>query len=303
MKNESILITGASGFLGTHLSESIRSVFPDSQLTLCSGRGDNSRGILPLDLTDFDRVSDFISQYKPTTIFHLGGPVDLSRSYEVATSCIEGNLVGTTNLLEAIKGLDIHRFLYASTEEVYGTTNLPYRESDSTTPPSPYAITKLACEHMCRIYAQQYSMPTFVFRIGTMYGPKQPGHRYIVQTILKAIAHEPIPLNSGKKKRDYVFVTDIVDALLLASQHTTDSVYELFNLGGSQTVSLRELVETIVQLAKSNSILRIGEIPDRISEVNEWRLDSSKAKNVLGWETKTDLVSGLLQTIDYYKNL
>jgi len=303
MKNESILITGASGFLGTHLSESIQSVYPEAQLILCSGRGDKSRGIFPLDLTDFGLVSEFMSVHKPTMIFHLGGPVDLSRSYEVATTCIEGNLVGTTNLLESIKGLEIHKFLYASTEEVYGTTLLPYKETDSTKPPSPYAISKLACEHMCRIYAQEFAIPTIVFRIGTMYGPAQPEHRYIVQAIRKALLNEPIPLNSGIKKRDYVYVKDVVDAFISASQYSSDSEFEMYNLGGNISISLKEFVNKILTLSHSTSVLRIGEIPDRISEVNEWRLDSSKAKNELGWEPKTDLASGLLQTIEYYKNL
>lgn len=301
MKTENTVITGATGFLGKHLSNRIKAIFPDARIILTSGHGDKTNNVVKLDLKNFSEVSDFISTYTPSVIFHLGGFVDLSRNYSVAKQCIDDNLSGTTNLLEAVKEQGLDHFMYASTEEVYGTTILPYKETDMTVPPSPYAVTKLACEHMCRIYAQEHGIPTTVFRIGTMYGPNQPEHRYIVQTIRKAIANEPIPLNSGTKKRDYIYVEDVADALIRAYVSSDRSIYTIYNIGGGVSMSLQYLVERIIALSQSMSVLHIGEIPDRLSEVDEWLMDSTKAKQELNWEPSTDIETGLRKTIDFYK--
>ncbi len=299
MISETILVTGATGFLGSHLVPSLSEHFDTSHLIFTANHDDAGKSIQKMDLTHADGVALFLADHKPSIVIHAGGYVDLSRDYETALKCIRHNLIGTTNLLEALKTTPPSLFIYISTEEVYGTNRLPYKEDDLTNPPSPYAVTKLSAEYMCRIYSKAFSIPSLVIRVGTMYGPNQPKHRYIMQTIEKAVANEPIPLNSGVKRRDYVYVSDVVDALVKAITGVKRKGFEIINIGGGVTLTLRDFVNKIVQLTGSSSALQIGAIPDRISEADEWLMDITKAKALLGWEPVTDFDTGLLKTIEW----
>ena len=301
MKHTKVLVTGATGFLGKNVCKKI---LENNTLDVCmtSLRGDKNQNVRALNVMDFAAVSKFVHEVNPDIVYHLGGLVDLTRDYTVAIQCIEANLIGTANLLEALKGHSVRQFIYTSTEEVYGKGKLPYKEDCVLYPPSPYAVSKLAGEYMCHVYAQMHEFSVVVFRIGTMYGPYQPNNRYIFQVINKALNNEEIPLNSGLKKRDYVYVGDIVEALLSALNKKLDNEFEIINLGGGINMTLIALVEKIISACGSTSALRIGVIPDRISEADEWLLDNTKAKVLLGWNPKTDIQKGLHQTIDFYKS-
>lgn len=301
MNNGKILVTGATGFLGKNICIKLLSMSYMGNIHMTGGHEDVESNIQKLDLTNFAGVSAYIKEIRPDVVFHIGGLVDLTRSFDVARRCVDINIIGTTNLLEAISNYPPKCFILASTEEVYGEGMIPYKEESTTYPPSPYAISKLAAEHVCRMYAIQYGFPAFIFRIGTMYGPYQPEHRFIRQTIKRALANEDIPLNSGIKKRDYIYVEDVVDAMLKTIEVHDPHGVEVINLGSGTNMTLKNLVEKIVMLTNSTSILRIGQIPDRISEADDWLLDIIKAKKVLDWEPKTDIEAGLKATIEFCK--
>lgn len=299
MNRVKILVTGATGFLGKNVCKRLLSMPVRADIYMTGGHEDTGLNIQKLDLTNFASVSDYINETRPDVVFHMGGFVDLTRTFDVAQRCININVIGTTHLLEALSNNHPKRFILASTEEVYGEGDIPYKEENTTYPPSPYAISKLAAEHMSRMYAVQCGFPAIIFRIGTMYGPHQPDHRYIHQTINKALANEDIPLNSGTKKRDYIYVDDVVDAMVKAFELKRFHGVEVINLGSGTNMTLKSLVEKIVRLTNSTSTLRIGQIPDRISEADDWLLDIVKAKKILDWEPKTDIESGLKETIEF----
>lgn len=299
MNNTKILVTGATGFLGKNVCKRLLSMPGMADILMTGGHEDIETSIQKLDLTNFVNVSDYINETRPDIVFHLGGFVDLTRTFDVAKRCINVNVIGTTHLLEALSRNPPKCFILASTEEVYGEGDIPYKEENTTYPPSPYSISKLTAEHMSRMYAIQCGYPLIIFRIGTMYGPHQPEHRYIHQTINKALANEEIPLNSGTKKRDYIYVDDVVDAMVKVFELKRYHGVEVINLGSGTNMTLKSLVEKIVRLTNSTSTLRIGQIPDRISEADDWLLDIVKAKKILDWEPKTDIESGLKATIEF----
>lgn len=273
-----ILITGSTGFLGKNLLERLQE--------------DNAYSER-FDLTHAQEVLSYIQKVKPDVVYHLGALVDLSRNFDIARKTVEANIIGTANLLNALSRHQVKKFIFASTEEVYGEGNLPFQETDPAHPPSPYAVTKVACEHLVRQYLPKTSV---VLRIGTMYGPNQPNHRFIVQMILKALKNEDIPLNSGLKKRDYVYVGDVADALVLAKDVHVSS-FQVFNIGSGTMISLKQLAEHIITLTGSSSKLQVGAIPDRIGEASEWLMDITKVKKILGWSPKTDIQTGIKKTI------
>lgn len=290
LKKERILITGGTGFFGKNLIKRLE-------------KDDCSISIFKGDLKQAKEIRDFVLKVKPTTIYHLGAIVDLARDFKTAQKCIDINIKGTLNLLEALRNSVPTRFIYTSTEEVYGNGSLPYKEDQLPNPPSPYAVSKIAAEQFARIYSQELGFSLFIFRAGTAYGPHQPLTRLIPQIIVKALKNEDIPLNSGRKKRDYIFIGDVIETLVLAKNKDTMVGSMTINLGGGVQYSLKELATTIVELTHSKSKIILGAFPDRILEADEWLLDNQRAWKILGWKPKTPLKDGLIQMVKYYRNI
>ncbi len=297
---QKVFMTGATGFLGKNLLSHLRGG-GEYEILATAGHEDDNLGIRSLDLTDEKAVYKEVTSFAPDIVCHVGALVDLSRNFEVARKTAEVNIIGTTHLLLALKDRPAKKFIFASTEEVYGQGVIPYRENAITYPPSPYAATKRTCEHLLRLYKDSAYAGCYVFRIGTMYGPYLPDHRLISQIIKKALRNEEIPLTSGTKKRDYVFVGDVVDAIARAMSREKPVGYEIINIGGGEPITLQELADRIVQLIGSSSVLRLGAIPDRIGESDEWLLDNQKAATILGWKPETSIKNGLVKTIEFYK--
>ena len=262
---------------------------------------DTSNGVYSLDLTKIESIREKISEFKPNIIFHLGGLVNLSRDFDVGQKCIDINIKGTYNLLESLRIYKPQLFILASTEEVYGNGKIPYVEEQIPDPPSPYAISKIASENLAAMYALELDFPLIIFRIGTMYGPEDSINRLIPNIILKAIKNEPILLNSGMKKRDYIYIEDVVDALVTASGEKLPEQVLKINLGGSKSFALKEVVGMILDYTKSKSQVVYGAVKDRIGESGEWLLDNHNAGKFLGWEPKTSILEGLKKTVDYYR--
>lgn len=288
MRIQRIFITGASGFLGSHLTQALKK----KRYVL---------GTFDKDLVRYKDVELSLKQFQPDIIYHLGALVNLSRNFEVANTCIDVNVKGTLNVLEACRSLHIQRFIYTSTEEVYGDSKIPYKESFLPDPPSPYAVSKIASENLIKLYAHELSFEAVILRIGTIYGPHQNVNRFIPQIIAQALTDTDIPLNSGKKKRDYIYIDDTVEALIKAKNCTLPAQYQILNLGGGKTYSLKYLVQRIMKISKSNSKLLWNSFPDRILESDEWLMDLRNAKKILKWYPHTSLDNGLRKMIASYK--
>jgi nucleoside-diphosphate-sugar epimerase len=294
-----VLITGATGFLGRNVLAALQQAGAD--VVAISQQGDATHGIERVDMRNAQQVKTCIKSVKPQIVYHLGALVDLSRSFDVARRTVEANIISTLNLLEALTHYPADRFLFASTEEVYGEGRLPYKEEDPVFPPSPYAVTKLACEHLIRMAGTSIAKHSIVFRIGTMYGPHLPEHRFIYQMISHACANEDIPLNSGTLTRDYIYVGDVVDALICASDVALSTCFEVLNVTGEKEYSTIDVAQKIIDMCGSGSRLRIGAIPDRIGEAQHWKSDNAKAYHLLGWKPQTDLHTGIKKMISFYK--
>jgi len=295
-----LMLTGAMGFLGSHFLNRIDT--HDYQPYYFSLHADSKKNISVMDLTAFSDVQKIVSDTKPDIIVHLGGLVDLTRDFGVAKKCIDTNLVGTLNLLEATRSHVPKLFIYVSTEEIYGDAPVPYKEDSLPAPPSPYAVTKVAAEYLCNLYGKYLGFPVVILRVGTMYGPKDSEKRFLPTVISQALRNKDILLNSGKKLRDYVFVDDVVDALLACLKLSGSKKSEIVNIGGGKSYTLKWAVEKIVQLCQSTSSIKYGAFPDRSLEADIWNMDLRKAKQMLGWSPKTSLGDGLSKTIEYYRN-
>jgi len=299
-KSHKILITGATGFLGKHLAKRLLDDGNDVYLT--AAHDGKKMNVHKLDLMSFEQLKRKISEVRPTAVYHLGAIVNLSRDFKIGQKCLETNIQGTLNLLESLRSFKPVRFIFTSTEEIYGSGKIPYQEDQLPNPPSAYAVSKMAAEYLSGIYAKELGFSLVILRIGTMYGPGQPLSRFIPQIIVRALKNEDIPLNSGRKKRDYIYISDVIDALILSNNKEFKDHTIIMNLGGGTSYRLIEVVEKIISITKSRSKVLIGKVPDRTLEANEWLLDNQKAFEFLGWRPKTSLEEGLKQTINYYQN-
>ncbi len=299
MKQSTILITGAGGFLGSHLAKRLHG----ENVILTSRTPHNDRQIRALDLLDAGCVSQAISSWKPNIVFHIGAVVNLSRDYDTAKKTLETNIFSTINVLEALRYCPPDLFVLASTEEVYGDSPVPYREDMTPRPPSPYAISKVASEQLCRMYANELQFPCVMFRIGTIFGPMQTLSRFIPTIIRQAIKGEDILLNSGEKSRDYIYIDDVVDACMLTKERVISENTLILNVGGGTSTRLIDVVQLIKKATKSTSRVQVGKIPERVAESDTWSMDITKAHDILGWSPKVTLAEGIQRTCDYFVHM
>lgn len=300
-KEKTILVTGASGFIGANVCLYFNKNFNVIGLA-DKGQAPQDIKTVNTDLLNFKKLKTDIAKIKPNIILHLGAYVVLERDFKVALECIDNNIKGTLNLLEVARLIKPEKFLFFSTEEIYGDNKLPFKESQKVLPPSPYAISKVACENFCSLYHKLYNLPITIFRIATTYGPHQPETRFIPNIIIHSLKNKPILFNSGKNKRDYVYTLDLINAIEKFIKTKKNISGETFNIGQTRSISGKKLANTILKLTQSKSRIIFNHFPDRRGEAIDWKMDIGKTKKILNWQPKTSLEEGLKKTIEFYKN-
>lgn len=226
----------------------------------------------------------------------------MNREYVVAKKCIDNNILGTLNILEACKNVPFKKIIYSSTEEVYGDNKIPYSETQIPFPPSPYSISKLTSENLIRYYSNINHFKSIILRLATTYGPYMSKSKFISKAIINALDNQAIQLNSGQKKRNYVFVDDVIDAFLLAYRKSLSAETVTINIGQTSSIKLSDFINKIVSISGSSSNIQYGVLSERATESSEWLMNLSLAKKILNWSPKIGLEDGLRKTIKFYKN-
>jgi nucleoside-diphosphate-sugar epimerase len=309
LRDKRVLVTGATGFIGSHLvrrlvahgadvhalTSSVSSVYPTRLLDL--------RSAITLhegNLIDRSAMDALVERSRPSHVFHLGAYTHVGKSWRRVDECIQANVQGTVNLMQALDGTGYERFVYTGTSEIYGDIDVPFREDAVVNPISPYSVGKYAGERYCRMFHQGYGWPIVMVRPFNAYGPWQTPDRVIPEIIGRAVRGEELKMTQGKQTREFNFVEDLVDGFLLLG--TTPGIDgELFNLGCGEEVSMRDLATTILDLMGNPIEPSFGALADRPTEI--WRMfcDSSKARERLGWKPQHSLADGLQKTIDWYR--
>jgi len=231
-------------------------------------------------------------------VFHEAAVVSVSESVERPGETNDVNLTGTVNVLEAARRVDA-RVVFASSAAVYGhPERVPVAEDDATEPLSPYGLQKLASDRYVRMYADLYDLETVALRYFNAYGPGQTGGDYagVITAFLDRLAagHPPVVHGDGTQTRDFVHVSDIVRANLLAA--TTDATGEAYNVGTGHSASINELAALLVDLAGVDVGPENG--PAREGDIQESEADISKARERLGYEPRTGLTDGLADLVE-----
>ena len=313
-KNKNVLLTGADGFIGSHLAESLINL--GAKLTIVvratSNHGTSSydfknlsknyikkcKKIIFCDISSTDIIRH-IKNIKPKIIFHLAANAYVPYSFEHPLEVNEANVVGTLNVLEAARQIkNLERIVCTSSSEVYGTAQTKkISEKHPLNPTSPYAASKAAADRYCYSYILTYNLPITIIRPFNTYGPR---HTYdvIPKFIKMAINNKDITIHgSGKQSRDLTYVSDAVNAFLLVAKNKK-CLKQVINFGTGKDYNINFLANKIKMISKSSS--KIIHIPERKAEVQRLTCDAKFCKS-LGWKHEIDIIKGLELNIKWAK--
>jgi len=292
-----VLVTGANGFVGNNLIPYLEA----KKFSIV--RTDISGSDIDGDLTDPSFVNDTLSALDFDAIIHLAGMVSIPKSLEDPYGCYKINCFATLNLLNMASKRKIERFVYASSNNVYGPPKkLPVSENDPYNPRAPYDYSKVVSEHFVKSFHIHQSLPTVVLRSWNLFGPHDQPMRAVPRFIKACLAGEPIPLyNGGRDADNFYHVHNYCEAASLALT-SSKAVGETFNVGTGQETTVRKLAETVKLITGSSSKLQI--LPPRTELESKPRRTNpsiAKIRRVLGYKPILSLKAGLEQTLEWYK--
>lgn len=311
----SSLVTGAAGFIGSHLCESLLNdghdvvaidsftdyYSPDVKRRNAEAFSGHPRcrfiegNIMNMDLVSLFRDVD--------TVFHQAGQPGVRLSWGEGFSVYsELNVLATQQMLETAKATGLRRFVYASSSSIYGNApRYPTTEADLPQPMSPYGVTKLAAEHLCVLYAKQFGVPTVSLRYFTVYGPRQRPDMAFHRLARAALTGTAFPLfGTGNQVRDFTYVSDIVRANRLAAEADI-SPGEVLNIAGGGAARLGDLIDLVGELAGSPVI--IDRQPAAAGDVDRTGGTIDRAMEILNWVPQTKVEVGLAAEIDWMRGL
>jgi len=312
LKHKKIVVTGASGFIGSHLVEQLVTHGARVRAFIhYHSRGD--RDLLELldeailreveiitgDLQDQEAVRSALKDRE--IVFHLGALVAIPYSYLQPLSFVQTNILGTTHVLNAALACGIERLIHTSTSEVYGTAQYsPIDEKHPLVAQSPYAASKIAADKLAESYYLSFGLPVATIRPFNTYGPRQSARAVIPTIITQALSQDVMRLGATFPQRDFTYISDTIDGFLRIAE-CDQALGQVVNLGSGQAVSITEVVTRVGALLGRS--LPISSEPNRLrpvhSEVGLLVADNHKAAALCGWRPTISLEEGLRKTLDW----
>ena len=308
-----ILVTGGAGFIGSHLVEKLLAAghevvilddfndFYDPQIKHANIAGfAKDVTVCHVDIRDGAAVRNLFHREKVDAIAHLAARAGVRPSIQHAQLYCDTNVSGTLHLLEAARVTGVERFIFASSSSVYGASKtIPFSEEQHLIQTlSPYGATKVAGEFLCSTYSHLYQMRVVALRYFTVYGPRQRPDLAIHQFTRRIYAGQPIDqFGDGSTRRDYTYIDDVIQGTMAALQYQ-GPLYDVFNLGESETIQLKELISAIENVLGKKA--KVNRLPEQPGDMPLTCADISKARKLLGYKPTTKLSEGLQKFIDWF---
>jgi dTDP-glucose 4,6-dehydratase len=312
--NKKVLVTGAGGFIGSHLVERLVKLGASVRAFVrYNSRGDP--GLLRLtlpetiatvelvggELRDIDAVRKAVSGCH--FVFHLGALISIPYSYRHPIEVAETNFIGTLNVLMACRDLNVQRLIHTSTSEVYGTAQrTPIDESHPLQGQSPYSASKIGADKLAESFYCTYQLPVVTVRPFNTFGPRQSARAVIPTIITQALANRTIHLGNLEAMRDFTYVDDTVNGFICAA--VANAVEgSVFNLGTGTEINIGNLAEMIIRKVAGGAKIEVDQerIRPQKSEVLRLLSDNSLARERLGWFPSVSLDDGLDKTIEWIR--
>jgi UDP-glucose 4-epimerase len=303
------LVTGGAGFIGSNLVDALLDAGDEVLVVddMSSGREVNLESALERgaalerrDIRDAAGLLDSLSAFGPERVFHLAAQIDVRVSIEAPALDAEVNVIGTINVLEAARQSGARRLVFASTGgAIYGETQtLPTSEAEEPLPMAGYGQSKFCAERYLGLYERLYGLSTMALRFSNVYGPRQDpsGEAGVIAIFCGCFrdGRAPTIYGDGTQTRDYLYVGDLVSALVTAGDSQAGGV---LNAGTKQETSVLELVRLLGEI-HGDGAPEPRFAPPRLGEVDRSCLDATRAQAVLGWEATTDIAVGLRRTYE-----
>jgi nucleoside-diphosphate-sugar epimerase len=295
-----LLITGANGFVGSHLMDRLRAmkadvrcfVHPATSTVQVAGSEESVEG----DITDAGAI--YAATDDVSTIIHLAGISAVGAAQAAPDDAFRVNTLGTWNVLEAARRRRDIRVVVMSTAHVFGpAARLPVVEDHPVAPASIYASTKLAADIMALAYARNFGVPVTVLRPFNIYGPRQSTAAVIPSIVAQAVSGQPVQVRDVRPRRDFIYIQDVVEALLLAAA-TESAAGQAVILASGEAVSVASIVRRVVTLITGRDAAEPEE-PEPSTDCVFG--DAARARSLLGWRPRFDLAAGLTQTIAWWR--
>jgi UDP-glucose 4-epimerase len=284
LADKKILVTGSTGFVGRNLVESLR-MRGLEVVTLNDYRGHS------LDVRDWQQIKEV---EEVGTVYHLAGITSIPYSFENPRETFEVNVAGTLNVLELCRLRKVEKVVFASSY-LYGQPQyLPIDEKHPLSPTNPYAVSKALAEDVCRAYHEYYGLKCAILRLFNLYGKGQSDN-FLIPSILKQLASRRIELLDSEPRRDFLYITDGVDAFIKAADYST-SDFEVFNIGAGVSYKVSDIVDLAVRLAGVECSIVYRHERKR-DEIMDTVADISKAKRLLQWQPQVSFEDGLRDVI------
>lgn len=300
-----VLITGLSGFIGGYLAKRLRGKYEIYDLDC--------------DLLDKRAIDSRLDYVQPDFIIHLAARTEVEKSFYEQTSFSEVNYVGTINLIESARQLkDLELLVFSSTMETYGwqpisdivrdgkedPDNIPaFTEETIQNPNAPYAVAKVGCELYLKYAERSYGIPFTAFRQTNTYGRVDNDFFVVEQIIMQMLTNEKeINLGYGEPYRNFLWIDDLIDMYEAVLENPDKAKGEIFCTGPDNAIKIKDLVNIIADKLDWKGTVNWNRKPKRHGEIYLLNSSNQKAKNLLGWEPKVDLDTGLDRTIEIWKN-
>jgi UDP-glucose 4-epimerase len=308
-ENKNVLLTGATGFIGSHLVKRLVTegaqvsalIMPECSLGLIAAFSDHIK-IIKADIANLDSLQTALVLEKPDIVFHLAACVDVRRDWDCVPLMIKNNLVGTSNLLHVLKDRQIDLMINIGSSEEYGFASTPQSEANRELPVSPYSFSKVASVYLCQMAARAFNFPVVTARLFPVYGPGQNTGMFITSAIIKLLSRQEFRMSPGEQIREFNYIDDVVEALIQLPACGEDIVGSVVNIGNGVPHRIIEVINTIKVLINNSPCVQVGALSYRVGEVMESYCDNSLLKQLTGWSPQFSLEKGLEVTVHWYRN-
>ncbi|HKG62172.1 MAG TPA: SDR family NAD(P)-dependent oxidoreductase [Pyrinomonadaceae bacterium] len=311
--DKKVLVTGAGGFIGSHLTERLVELGAKTRAFVrYSSTGSwgwldqsplkNDVEIVLGDIRDQDTVTHAMSGVD--VLFHLAALIAIPYSYQAPLSYVRTNVEGTLNVLQAAQRVESEILVHTSTSEVYGTARtVPIDENHPLQGQSPYSASKIGADKIAESFHLSFGLPVVTVRPFNTYGPRQSARAVIPTIVTQALSGSEIRLGNLEPTRDLNFVADTVEGFIKAAE-TPKAIGETINLGSGREISIGDLAALILKLMNREIPIALEDarVRPENSEVDRLLADSRKGQSILGWTPKYSLEEGLMATIEWIRN-
>lgn len=295
LKRKNVLVTGGCGYLGKNLVQNLVDLGAEvHSIDIVENHDHPEVNYHQVDLNNESLLNEKVSEIKPDLIYHLAANLNRSRDFTKTNEILKINLTGTVNLLNALDKTKYDNFIFISTSDIYGGEKIPIpiKEDCDFIPASPYSLSKYCAEATIKTFSSIHSKNYSILRVFNFFGPNMPMSFFVPQLIDKLTNNQGFEMTHGAQKRDFLHVSDVVEAMVLSSNERAYN--QVFNICSGEGITIKGLAIKFKTLLNSKSTIHFGAIPYRKNEIWDLTGDNSKIKNVLGWKPRYSIFKDYL---------